>query len=493
MNKLLNNILKPVIQVILLVLVAVGGGANAQYPYNYLYSGLPSYSTSIVRNFDAHRAVVYYEEGGMGFVSLVNVVTNTVCTVPLDTGYLMNDMFIMNDSVFLCGRYYYSTPNYVGCIATMNLNAFGSGLVHTTYFHPSYWIRMNLKRIKGFEYTNVSGEPRAKLLLVTDIEYACNHSEPFPLSSFWNEYYVDSTSPSMCTENAVLEVSYPFTHLASSQPQTQKVLRIMNPTNHTEIIHDVVVTDNYVAFVGLQTGTSNQITLHICNKSTNMLKSFYTANPPILSDFDNYYTYSLGTSGGTPFYHACALDGDRIAIVTQDEMSTSSNGLIVRTFDLLTHTMINAQELQCYSHPDLKDVAYNPDLQKIIMLYSGTFRSTGIYCDIFCLVDPYNMTATYHLPGITDNVFHNHYNSLDRMKAGYFISTGGKYGFVSDAGNWGVGRRCYYAEDYYINNLRVIGKSTDDYRYDEHLPYPAFDYVDTVGTIINIPSHCVDN
>ena len=206
MKKLLNRFLKPVNQFTVLIFVIVGIEANAQFPYNYSYAGLPLSSKSIVRHFDEQTAVVYYEEGLNGHVALVNVVTNVTYSVSLDTGFFMNDMFIMNDSVFLCGRYYFSSPNYIGCIATMDLNTFSSGSVHTTYFMPSYWIRMDLKRIDGFEYLDGSGNPRAKFLLVADIEYACNGSESFPLNGFEHKYS-DENNPSMCTVNAVLEVS----------------------------------------------------------------------------------------------------------------------------------------------------------------------------------------------------------------------------------------------------------------------------------------------
>ena len=492
MKKLLSKILKIINQFIILIFLVVGIGANAQFPYSYSYAGLPPSSNSIVRHFDEQRAVVYYEEGLSGRVALVDVITNVSYSVSLDTGFFMNDMCIMNDSVFLCGRYYYSGSYYLGCIVTMDLNSFSTGSVHTTYFMPSYWIRMDFKRIDGFEYMDVSGNPKAKFLLVADIEYACNGSESFPLSTFEHKY-TDENNPSMCTVNAVLEVSYPFT-LSGYSSTTQKVLRVINPTIHSEIIHDVVVTDNYVAFVGYKTDImSNYITLHICNKGSNILKSDYYAIPPQICDFDNYFIYSLGTGSGTPFYYACDLGGDKIAIVTQDETSTTSSGLSVRTFDLSTSTMINAQELQCYAHPDLKDIAYIPKLQRIVMLYTGYFRLTGGYGEIFSTIDPFNTTSSYNLPGITDNVLHYHFSSLDVMRESYFISTGGKYGFVSDAGNFVTGKRCYYVEDYNILNKTVIPTEDDFFDYDQDLPHPTFIYVDTMSMYLPLPSHCVDN
>ena len=153
--------------------------------------------------------------------------------------------------------------------------------------------------------------------------------------------------------------------------------------------------------------------------------------------------------------------------------------------------MTNAQELQCYSHPDFKDIAYIPDMQKLVLLYHGFFRQTNNYCDIFCTVDPYNTAASYVTQGITDNVFYQKFNSLDAMYRNYFISTGGKYGFVSDASSWGTGNKCYYMEDYNVFKISVISTDNGDFNYDQYCPTATIDLKDTVQVLSTIPSHCM--
>ena len=489
MERLLNIIQKSVPQLFMLVFIIAWSGAKAQYPYNFSYAGVQFETKTIVRNYDGQHAVVYYEENGKGYVSLVNVITYNTITVPLDTGIFINDMCIMNDSVFLCGIYKYtpSDPNYfIGCIVTINLNNFSSSSVFVTCFLPSYWISLNFKRIKKFEYTNGINY-HAKFLLVCDIQYACDGTEPFPLADF-SYSYVDINNHSMCTVNAVVEVSYPFTISFSGPFSSQRVIRVINPFEHSEIIHDVVVTDNYVAFVGVESGGSNSITLHICNKGNNILKSNY---PNYVSDFDSYYTYSLGTSNGNPFYRACALDGDKIAIATQDETSTSSNNITVRTFDLTTHTMINTQELQCNSHPTLKDIAYIPDLHKVVLLFHSYFHSTYNYCDIFCTIDPYNVSSSFVTQGMTDNVFHFKFGSLDAMSGQYFISTGGKYGFIANPLGFIPPKQCFYVEDYNVIRRNEIGASNNTFRYDQYCPTASVLYMDTASVGVVIPFQCV--
>ena len=136
MEKLFKYIHKIIIQLFVLVFSGIGNGANAQYPYDFSFAGIPFTTKTIVRHYDNERVVVYYEENGKGYVSLVNVISNDAYTVPLDTGYLMNDMCIVNDSVFLCGQ-----MNAIqGSIVTMNLSNFYTSSVHATYFLPSHCI-----------------------------------------------------------------------------------------------------------------------------------------------------------------------------------------------------------------------------------------------------------------------------------------------------------------------------------------------------------------
>lgn len=482
MKKVILNIQKTAAQLIVLIIVLFGGVVMGQYPYEYSFSGIPLNTKTIVRAYDQNRVVVYYEEGGRGYVSLVNVVSYDGFKVPLDVGFFMNDMCIMNDSVFLCGGESYLNTSY-GSIVAMSLASFYTSTVQVTYYRPSYWMYMNFKRIKCFPYSD-GIHNFGKFLLVCDVDYPCDGTFPFPLNTFpYHDYYIDTNNHSTCTVNAVMEVTYPLSTIFL------QVLRVMPPIVHSEAIHDVVVTDNYVAFVGVETGSSDAITLHICNQGNNVLWSVY----PNVHYFDDYYSYSLGTSGGNPFYHACALDGDRIAIVTQDETSLNSNIITVRTFDLASHTMINTQYLQCYSHPDLKDVTYIPELKRLVLLYSGYFRSTGSYCDIFCTVDPYNVNPLYVLPGITDDVFHTKFGSLDAMNNRYFISTGGKYGFVSDVGSFIVGRNCYKAENYDIVNMRVVDATEHSFNYDQYRAIAAKWQTDEVPVHITIPPQCIDN
>lgn len=400
----------------------------------------------------------------------------------------MNDMCIVDDSVFLCGQELASNGSF-GCIATMNLNNFYTGSVLVSYFEPSYWMALNLKRIMSFKYS-VSGNIYKRFVLVGDISYPCDGMPPFPSIMFnagiiHEVYYTDSNSHSTCSVSTVFEVGYPFPYL----PVYDNIIRFINPVVHSEVIHDVVVTDNYVAFVGVSMGATNAITLHVCNKRRYTL---YTNSPSVISDFDNYYSYSLGTTSGSPFYHACALDGDMIAIATREETSPGSNKITVRTFDLSTHTMTHAQDLRCNTVPELRDMAYIPDKQRIVLLFHDYFRLTGSYSDVFCTIDPYNVSSSYTLPGMVEDVFHSKYGSLDVMKSSYLISTGGKYGFVSDVANYSPTGTCYKVEDYYIYGADCINAVPSYFDYDLYDPSPTEWQTVVTPVEYGISSQCMD-
>ena len=107
-------------------------------------------------------------------------------------------------------------------------------------------------------------------------------------------------------------------------------------------------------------------------------------------------------------------------------------------------------------------------------------------------MDPYNSSASYTMPGITDNVLQAKFGSLDAIEGKYFITTGGKYGFAADASSLGPGSICYDAEDYTIVKRNVINAGTASFDYDIHFPISAKFLVDTLPVHVEIPSICIE-
>ena len=476
---------------VVLFLLVTGTEVKAQYPYDFSFAGIPYDSKTIVRSYDVQRVVVYYEDGGRGYVSLVNVITNNARTVPLDDGISMNDMYITDDSVFLCGNESHPSGP-LGCIVSMNLSSFYTSSVVEYYYVPFYWVNMDLKRIKFYEYPSGSYIYK-RFLLVGDMSYPCDGSGIFPnnmlsYGGLLKQYYININDHSTCTENFVLDLAVPFPYL---YPFYNSVFRFMNTNDHSEEIQDVVVTDNYVVFVGVASGVYDSITLHICDKYLRILDIPY---PPYLTNnFDDYYTYSLGTTSGTPFYHACALDGDKIAIATQEETSPYSDKITIRTFDVSTHTMTHSQVLQCSPSPLLKDIAYIPDLHKVVLLFHDYFRPTSNYSDVFCTADPYVSTTNYIQSGMAEARYNLKYGSLDAMRSTYFVSTGGKFGLVSDVTSLSPSASCYNLWDYNLIKVDCMNSNIGSYNYDKYPISPVRWQTIVEPVEMGIPSICIEN
>lgn len=459
---------------LIIVFDMIGNQATAQLPFNFKYAEGISFENSIVRRYNDTKAIVYYEEGGFGYVSLVDLINDQGYRIKLDTGIFMNDMCILKDSVFLCGRNV--IPNRkTGCIVAIDINELISGTATPRYFEPSYWIHCNLKRIKGYEYTIPGIERKyAKFLLVGDIYFACDSTEPFPrvfsLLSIndGNDYtYSTASADGRCVVNSVWEVSYPFSYGSPSAATTnQIVLRAVNPDIHPEIIHDVVVTENYVAFIGLEGISSKAITLHICNKDDNVLRNF---NLSVQSDFDDYYSYPLSSNNANPFYHACALNGDRIAIVADSEDPTSPDQLYIRAIDLNTQTMFASQVFLCSEKPHVIDVALGPDGDSILVLYNDKYLPNNVFRDMVCKVDASSTQTYYYQPCIVDKMPPIPLNSIDAMPKS-FITTGRKFGMVCKTSIMGNADKCHEGVDYLLKKSTTIDPSTSFFRYDQFMP-----------------------
>lgn len=131
-----------------------------------------------------------------------------------------------------------------------------------------------------------------------------------------------------------------------------------------------------------------------------------------------------------------------------------------------------------------------------IIAWSGAkaqypYNSTYNYCDIFCTIDPYNVSSSFVTQGMTDNVFHFKFGSLDAMSGQYFISTGGKYGFIANPLGLIPPKQCFYVEDYNVIRRNEIGASNNTFRYDQYCPTASVLYMDTASVGVVIPSQCI--
>lgn len=487
MKKLIHYSQKVVFLLFAILFIEGGNSANAQYPFNFSFFGDSLSTQTVMRSCDDSHFAVYYEDNGAGKVSLIDVVTGDAITIPLEDGVHINDMCILKDTVFLCGYRHVSTYK-LGCIVAIGISDFYSSSATITYYQPSYWMDLNLKRIAGFEYT-ISGMTRtfAKLMVVVDYYYNCNGDNVPPGFGFWNCLSIDETASGICTTDVVMEVSYPFSTFSTGPSTVQTIMRFVDTKNHTEKFHDVVVTEDYVAFVGLDRDAGNSIALHVCSKGSNILKNI--SSTPI--DFEYCYLYPLGSNNGNPFYRAYSIGGNKIAVVTQDEKNLTSNNIVIRVIDLTTKDMIISQELNCYSHPTLIDATYLPETQKMVLYFIGMLPS-GYYGYIFCQADPFSSSSTYYQPGIAERVFELKYSSLDAMSGRNFVSSGGGFHLFVNASNVMSGLNCYDMDYFRLSKKASLSHTLVVNSYCSESPHVSIWQITVSPTTTTLSSRCVE-
>ena len=487
MKKLIHYSQKVVFLLFAILFIEGGNSANAQYPFNFSFFGDSLSTQTVMRSCDDSHFAVYYEDNGAGKVSLIDVVTGNAITIPLEDGVHINDMCILKDTVFLCGYRHVSTYK-LGCIVAIGISDFYSSSATITYYQPSYWMDLNLKRIAGFEYT-ISGMTRtfAKLMVVADYYYNCNGDNVPDGVDFSTCTSTDHTASGICTTDVVMEVSYPFSTFSTGPSTVQTIMRFVDTKNHTEKFHDVVVTEDYVAFVGLDRDAGDSIALHVCSKGSNILKNI--SSTPI--DFEYCYLYPLGSNNGNPFYRAYSIGGNMIAVVTQDEAGYPSNYIIIRTFDLTTKTMINSQELVCNSHPFLHDATYLPSTQKMVVHFCRNLSSGSFGC-IFCQADPFTSSTSYYQPGVVERVFGYKYASLDALPGPYYVATCGGAHVLVDAGIVTSGLGCYDVDNILIKGLQNLSQTMNVGSYCQTSPHVSIWQVSVNPSSSPLTFFCID-
>lgn len=434
----------------------------AQYPYNSVHGiGGGNYSESIVRMYNDFEVIVYLRNpyNNNGVLALVDILNGDKYSVDLDPEFIGYDMSITNDTVFLCGSIG-SDTNHRGCIVYMNINDLFSSTATVNYYEPSYWMKSVITKIASYK----DAAPGIKLACIGEFYYKYSQYAPFPgavyPSSHTHPYYDPITHPT-CTVNFAMAMTIPSPGFYINT----RLFRMVNSFDHPyETLHDVVVTDNYVAFVGFDYDSPRSITLHTCPKTNN---STQTPISMVFSGdaFGNYTTYPLNM-GSSPYYIATALRKDTIVIATIGE--GYSTDISIRTIDLFTLQMTHAQNIPNNDGTKLKDMAYIPDSEIVELLYNGSHVCCP-YVDMFCRVNPYN-TATIYTTSLQTMNDGDYYTSLDGLRGEYFVSTGGDFGLVERSTNYPP--QC--PKDLYIDIKKnnVLSKMPLYFDYDQAYPHP---------------------
>jgi len=443
-----------------------GYHAKAQLPYIFAYSSYRAGSLSvpsIVRTYTPTSAVVYYDGrhtpdlNNKGIIALVKT-DGTYCDLQLDNNLRIDDMRILHDTLYFCGMDWSNTSYLLGWLDL------------TTFVPSAPSVAINYRKIiippsqnvqmKFAVYTDSFGKTR--FIALGSCRYDSNNPipplvpgmcpiAPVPTIYTYTLPYTYFPGWTVSQEDFVLECINPTT-------ATSLDIKLVNSASKNEHMSDIVVTDNYVAFVGniFNGDVFDTVTIHRCKKDN------------VLSTFDNYYYFIPPSVEGTIEYSACALDNDNIALVTTAVIDPVIDDfeLRVRTVKLSTMTMPTAQRLPVEGKPIQIAQTYLYQVNKTMVHLSDFRFPPGQQYHNYTFVEflPYKGTA-YHTTAFYERSFNRTYESMDVMRDSCLISTGGNYGFIKDIKHEDATSNCYYYEDVYIRltNPRTIYTSQFSY------------------------------
>ena len=318
---------------------------------------------AIVRSWDnGNAAITYYEVGLKRYVQYVNYTTGDSYRSAAPDSVQILDMYIFNDTVYYCG---YSV-----------LDPGGRGVVG--YFDPS-------------DFYSLSGQVNFKTL-------------PVPPLTHVRKLVVQKTETGEIEAIAIGEHKWYDTVFDVNGHVTQLIPRInrhllfcrdMSISNveydtvlvlSDEHYYDVLLTNDYVVFVGMCTYlTTNMICLRATRRDM--------TDPSVWQLFD-IYAYPTGVDEVYSAMHSTSMNNDRIATAYM-HINTSTGDISnrIRVFDISTKLMTSSQEYFVGDKSELMDIVYIPKDNSLVCLHDFV-TPLNIYSSNFVYLNP-AATADY--------------------------------------------------------------------------------------------------
>ena len=443
-------ITKSAICVILATLLS--GGLNAQTYPDYLFGTTsPQTMNAMIRQYSPTEAVsVHYNyrtppNTSYSTISVVDISGN-IKSLDMEPGYEVYDMEITSDYLIMCGRYN-SSDAFIGCVYIPNISTSSATVYYHTYSDISYFSKM-------VAYKNNNGD--IKVLAVGEIIYSSQY--PALLYMCFNNpsnNFDPCGSSYMCGMNLIVEVTNPQTTPMGGLPFDVK---FMDDINSPGFIDDVVLTDNYVVFVGQgNAGGNPALLLYRCNRNN---------TPDVLSNFGNYYYFNLPISEHAGFYIGCHMEGDTIAVTIRGsflDTGWSKYDTRIRVIDAASMVMTSSQAFDLNGYKaDPQDLVYLPQSHTLVLLEDIVYPAgSGVNNFSFIFLNPYQRfqdnpggmpIITPPLPWVlpyTAKGFHESnwgltFWSMDRIVNGNAIlSTGGDYWMIKSIPLITANHSCY--------------------------------------------------
>ena len=410
-------------------------------------------STSVVRRVDEQKAIAAYWDGT--YYRLAYVEPSGVTSAKIDDHHEITDLRIVDGDIFFCGM---DRSNYQAFLGHATVTGIESMTPHIEImnFKVDYTTITRLWRLVA--YMDPSGTT-THLVAVGDFWYTNDGVNPPPSG-------VPSCSPSG-TCQSTLAVEYTYT----SGIFTLVDRRVFHDiTGHYEYACDVVETDNYVAIVTFS--AAGELIIHPCSKS-NVLASLI---PPNM-----YYNYNVPPGLVDP--HVCKMKEDTIAVASVFNDGPGTDNMQVRVIDLATMNMHCAQTFDLLDKDDIYEMAYLPDIQKLVLLTNHTYTPLTMLRHTFFFLKPYQTAFPYNIEKIYDSYDHR-FISMDRLASKHIVATGGEYWMMKDVTVNNPASTCYKVMNQLVKKLHTSIPLTTSHTFQQTtipptLPIPCNETYDT--------------
>ena len=430
----------------------------------------PQAMHSVIRYYSPTQAVVANHNYRLGppvvNYTTISVVDNSgnINSIDMDAGYQVYDMEIVDDYLIMCGRYN-AAKAFIGSVyipdiftssATVNYHVWGSDV-------------SVFRKMAAFKDQNSD----IKVVAVGNISYTALDPPVLPNISLCPNCYSPCPSPYVCGLNFIIETTNPQNYPPGNLNFAFKLTS--DNMGSPDFIDDVVVTDNYVVFIGEgYVSGSSCITIHPCSKTN------------ILPDFDNYYYYPT-TDEGITGYMGCHMKKDTIAIASCGNYLApgwSEFDTRIRVIDANSKVMTSSQAFDMNGYKsDPIDLVYVPGKYTLVLLEDIVYPAfSGVNNYSFIHLNPYqsfqnnpgtmplNPPLPWLLPytakGFYESTRSLPFGSMDRT-ASYnaIVATGGDYWFVKTIPIITNGHNCYNPVSVDVYKLYDITGNYGFYQY----------------------------
>ena len=405
--------------------------AAGQILFNYALGGDVSDfpSRSVVRTVDDQRVIASYWDGTNYRLARVGLID--IISAKLDDHHQIADIRIVGDDIFFCGMNRSNNHAFLGHATVSDIEAQNPHI----QFHELI-IPVVLSRLYRLAAYQESPTDPFRLVAVGDIWY---NGTPVP------NIYPCPTSPYMtdCMAHIVVEYKYQsgsFTQLGN------KVLHDVN--GHFEYACDVVETDNYVAVVTFP--AADELIIHRCDKSN------------VLGPLSFNYDYRYTVPSGRVVFNACKMKGDTIAVASVFDYGGGVDDMQVRVVDLATMNMPYAQVFDLQDKDDVYEMAYLPDVQKLVLLTNQTYSYLVELHHTFCFLKPYETVFPYNMEKIYESNDRS-FTSVDRLSSQHIVAAGGNYWMMKDVTYNDPGSTCYVTKVHLVKGLKLSSPISDYY------------------------------